>query len=134
MMCDATRLSQRRVCRGTIYPCRPAAMRLSVRLLMRIYQELSWHLSATTASGSCCAVKDFMLIISACNGFITSVTWSMDFVMDALATGRKMKCLTCVDNFTKECLTVTVAFGVSSVQATRVPDSIALTCRSPLLE
>jgi len=24
----------------------------------------------------------------------------MDFVMDALATGRRIKCLTCVDDFT----------------------------------
>jgi putative transposase len=40
-----------------------------------------------------------------------NLTWSMDFVMDALSTGRRIKCLTCVDDFTKECLTVTVAFG-----------------------
>ena len=36
-----------------------------------------------------------------------NVTWSMDFVMDALANGRRIKCLTCVDDFTKECLTIT---------------------------
>jgi putative transposase len=50
----------------------------------------------------------------------------MDFVMDALSTGRRIKCLTCVDDFTKECLTVTVAFGISGVQVTRILDSIAL--------
>ena len=33
-----------------------------------------------------------------------NLTWSMDFVMDALANGRRIKCLTCVDDFTKECL------------------------------
>ena len=33
-----------------------------------------------------------------------NLTWSMDFVMDAWATGRRIKCLTCVDDFTKECL------------------------------
>ncbi|STQ12076.1 Uncharacterised protein [Enterobacter cloacae] len=43
-------------------------MRLTVRLLMRIYQgaSLSWHWSAgvlaTVVFGSCCAVKGFMLI------------------------------------------------------------------------
>jgi len=31
-----------------------------------------------------------------------------------------------VDDFTKECLTVTVAFGISGVQVTRILDSIAL--------
>jgi len=56
----------------------------------------------------------------------TNLTWSMDFVMDALATGRRIKCLTCVDDFIKECLTVTVAFGISGVQVTRILDSIAL--------
>jgi len=55
-----------------------------------------------------------------------NMTWSMDFVMDALATGRRIKCLTCVDDFTKECLTVTVAFGISGVQVTRILDSITL--------
>ncbi|MDV1032894.1 IS3 family transposase, partial [Klebsiella pneumoniae] len=38
-----------------------------------------------------------------------NLTWSMDFVMDALASGRRIKCLTCVDDFTKECLTITAA-------------------------
>jgi putative transposase len=31
-----------------------------------------------------------------------------------------------VDDFTKECLTVTTAFGISGVQVTRILDSIAL--------
>lgn len=33
-----------------------------------------------------------------------NLTWSMDFVMDTLCSGRRIKCLTCVDDFTKECL------------------------------
>jgi len=31
-----------------------------------------------------------------------------------------------VDDFMKECLTITVAFGISDVQVTRILDSIAL--------
>jgi transposase InsO family protein len=50
----------------------------------------------------------------------------MYFVMDALANGRRIKCLTCVGDFTKECLTITAAFGISGVQVTRILDSIAL--------
>lgn len=46
--------------------------------------------------------------------------------MDALANGRRIKCLTCVDDFTKECLTITVVFGISGVQVARILDSIAL--------
>jgi putative transposase len=41
-----------------------------------------------------------------------NLTWSMDFVMDVLASGRRIKCLTCVDDFTKECLTITPDFGI----------------------
>ncbi len=55
-----------------------------------------------------------------------NLTWSMDFVMDALATGRRIKRRTCVDDFTKECLTITIAFGISGVQVTRILDCIAL--------
>jgi putative transposase len=56
----------------------------------------------------------------------SNLTWSMDFVMDALASDRRLKCFTCVDDFIKEYLTVTVAFGISGVQVTRILDSIAL--------
>jgi len=55
-----------------------------------------------------------------------NLTRSMDFVMDALGNGRRIKCLTCVDDFTKECLTITTAFAITGVQATRILDSIAL--------
>ncbi len=55
-----------------------------------------------------------------------NLTWSMGFVMDALATGCRIKCVSCVDDFTKECLTITIAFGISGVQVTRILDSIAL--------
>jgi len=44
-----------------------------------------------------------------------NLTWSMDFVMDVLASGRRIKCLTCVDDFTKECLTIIPAFGIPGV-------------------
>lgn len=46
--------------------------------------------------------------------------------MDALASGRRIKCLICVNNFTKECLTITAIFSISGVQVTCILDSIAL--------
>ncbi len=57
---------------------------------------------------------------------VPNLNWSMDFVMDALATDRRINCLTCVDDFTKECLTINAALGISGVQITRFLDSIAL--------
>ncbi|WP_349343552.1 IS3 family transposase [Marinobacter sp. MMG032] len=52
-------------------------------------------------------------------------TWSMDFVMDSLACGRRIKCLTIVDDFTKECLDIPVANGISGNQVARTLDTIA---------
>jgi putative transposase len=38
-------------------------------------------------------------------------TWSMDFMADNLADGRKIRLLTIVDNFSRECLALDVAAG-----------------------
>lgn len=46
--------------------------------------------------------------------------------MDVLVTGRRIKCLTCMDDFMKECLTIIAAFGISGVQVTRILNSIEL--------
>lgn len=50
----------------------------------------------------------------------------MSFVIDALASARRIKCLTYVDDFAKEYQTITAAFGISGVQVTRILDRIAL--------
>lgn len=55
----------------------------------------------------------------------------MDFVMDAPGRSRRIKCLTCVDDFTKACLAITTALGITGVQVTRILDSIALSQRYP---
>jgi putative transposase len=51
--------------------------------------------------------------------------WSIDFVMDALSTGRRIKCLTVVDDFTRECLDIAVDYGISGGYVTHVLDQIA---------
>ncbi len=43
-------------------------------------------------------------------------TWSMDFVMDALSNSRRIKCLTIVDDSTKEFLDIPVATGIWGVK------------------
>ena len=45
--------------------------------------------------------------------------------MDALANGRRLKCLTVVDDFTKASLDIPVAHGLSGEQVTRILDRIA---------
>lgn len=39
-------------------------------------------------------------------------TWSTDFVMDELASGRRIKCLTVVDDFSRECVDIVVDHGM----------------------
>jgi putative transposase len=51
--------------------------------------------------------------------------WSIDFVMDALANGRCIKCLTIVDDFTRECLDIAVDHGISGGYVARVLESIS---------
>jgi putative transposase len=46
--------------------------------------------------------------------------WSIDFVMDALGNGRRIKCLTIVDDFTRECLDIAVDYGISGGYVARV--------------
>jgi len=50
--------------------------------------------------------------------------WSIDFVMDALANGRRIKCLTIVDDFTRECLDIVVDYGISGGYVARVLQAI----------
>jgi putative transposase len=51
--------------------------------------------------------------------------WSMDFVMDALSNGRRLKCLTIVDDFTKESIDIVVDHGISGLYVARVLDQAA---------
>lgn len=50
--------------------------------------------------------------------------WSIDFVLDALANGRRIKCLTIVDDFTRERLDIAVDYGISGGYVARVIDAI----------
>ena len=46
--------------------------------------------------------------------------WCYDFVHDACANGQKLKCLTVVDEFTKECLAIEVASSIRSAKVVGV--------------
>lgn len=54
-----------------------------------------------------------------------NAVWSMDFVSDALAHGRRLKCLTVVDDFTRECVDITVDHGISGAYVARILDQAA---------
>jgi putative transposase len=52
--------------------------------------------------------------------------WSMDFVSDSLANGRRIKSLTVADDFTHECVDIAVDFGISGQYVTRLLDRAAM--------
>lgn len=52
-------------------------------------------------------------------------TISMDFVSDALANGRRIKCLTVVDDFTRECVDIAVDHGIGGKYVVRLLDQAA---------
>ena len=51
--------------------------------------------------------------------------WSMDFVSDSLASGRRIKVLTIIDDFSKESVNLAIDFGISGHYVTRVLDQAA---------
>jgi putative transposase len=50
--------------------------------------------------------------------------WSIDFVSDSLEHGRRLKCLTIVDHYTKEAIDIPVNHGISGEHVTRVLDRV----------
>ena len=48
--------------------------------------------------------------------------WAYDFVFDACANGQQLKCLTVIDEYTRECLAIDVA---GSIRSTRVIEVLA---------
>ncbi len=52
--------------------------------------------------------------------------WSMDFVSDSLANGRRLKCLTVADDFSHECVDIAVDYGIGGEYVTRLLDRAAI--------
>lgn len=51
--------------------------------------------------------------------------WSMDFVSDALADGRRFRALTVVDDFTRECPVIEVGMSLPGERVVRVLERLA---------
>ena len=54
-----------------------------------------------------------------------NVSWSMDFVADGLIGGRRLRCLTIVDDCTRECLAIEVDTSNTGLRVQAVLDRIA---------
>ncbi len=50
--------------------------------------------------------------------------WAYDFVFDACANGQTLKCLTVVDEFTRECLAIDVGGSIRSGRVIEVSEDV----------
>ena len=62
----------------------------------------------------------------------TNQRWSLDFVSDVLADGRRFRVLVIVDDFTRECLALVVDTSISGRRVTRELDAIVAVRSKPL--
>jgi putative transposase len=53
--------------------------------------------------------------------------WSMDFMTDCMATGRRLRTLTIVDDFTRECPAIEVDTSLTGARVVRVLEKLAVT-------
>ncbi len=56
-----------------------------------------------------------------------NLCWSVDFMSDALTTGRRFRTFNVLDDYNRECLQITAAFSLPSVRVTRLLDQLAST-------
>jgi putative transposase len=62
---------------------------------------------------------------------IRNAVWCYDFVFDACANGQQLKCLTVVDEFTRECLAIDVAGSIRSRRVIEVLGKLISTHGAP---
>ena len=54
-----------------------------------------------------------------------NISWSTDFVSDGLADGRRLRCLTIVDDCTRECLAIEVDTSITGSRVKQVMERLA---------
>ena len=57
--------------------------------------------------------------------------WAYDFVFDTCANGQPLKCLTIIDEYTRECLAIDVAGGIRSRRVIEVLAQLVTTHGAP---
>lgn len=86
----------------------------------RIYRQLGLQLRARRKRGVRYVRGNTIPAVSRPNE-----RWSIDFVHDRLAYGRKFRCLTIVDDFSRECIAIEVDFSFPSERVIRVFNRLA---------
>lgn len=92
---------------------------VNIKRVRRIYNEEKLSLRLKRRQKRAAAVRVPLPVPSGPNQVI-----SIDFVWDRLSCGRRLKMLTVVDDFTRECLAIRVDFGINGKAVTQVLDQI----------
>lgn len=61
-----------------------------------------------------------------------NVSWSMDFMNDALEDGRRIRVLNVIDDYNRECLTIRCGISMPSERVTRILDEVIETRGIPM--
>ena len=85
----------------------------------RIYREEGLSVRKRKRKRVACGVR-----VPAVQAVQPDQVWSLDFVSDALAWGRKLRMLTVVDTYTRESLAIEVDTSLSGVRVARVLDRV----------
>lgn len=95
-------------------------IKLSPKKLYRLYREERLTVRKRGGRKRALGTRAPMAIPQARN-----LRWSLDFVADTLASGRRFRILTLVDDFTRECLSLVVDTSLTGLRVARELDRIA---------
>jgi putative transposase len=99
---------------------RPEFASVNHKRVLRLYQEANLSVRKRKKAKRPASERVPLQLARAVNE-----VWSMDFVSDSLANGRRIKCLTVADDFSHECVQIGIDFGTSGEYVTRLLDEAA---------
>jgi putative transposase len=93
---------------------------VNIKRILRVYREAHLQVRKRVKRRVALGRGDPAPLVSRLNE-----RWSLDFVHDTLQTGRRIRTLNIVDDYTRECLAIEVDTSLSGHRVARVLDAIA---------
>ena len=112
---DIIRLAERHLrygYRGITAMLQSAGWKVNTKRVQRIWRELGLRVPKKQKKRRRTHLGDVSCI--SLKPLFQNHVWSYDFVEDRLTCGKKYRCLTIIDEFTKECLKIKVKRGIKS--------------------
>jgi putative transposase len=92
---------------------------VNIKRVLRVYREANLQVRKRVRRRVALGRGSPAAVVTAMNQ-----RWSLDFVHDTLESGRRIRTLNIVDDFTRECLAIEVDTSLSGVRVARVLDAI----------